>query len=142
MKDEPIRIILVDDHEGIRKSVRTFLEMHSHFDVIADCENGDCAISKAEQLVPDIMLVDINMSPMNGFDVTERVLERVPSVKIIALTINNQPKYATQILGLGAKGYITKTSPPKEIAQGILDVHNGGVYICHEVKNNMHLSEQ
>jgi len=137
MDNEPIRIIVVDDHAGIRRSIRIFLETDSRFDVIADCENGDCAIEKARQMLPDIMLVDINMSPMNGFVVTEKVLKIAPSVKIIALTINNQPRYATQMLELGAKGYITKTSPPKEITQGILDVHNGDVYICHEVRNHM-----
>jgi DNA-binding NarL/FixJ family response regulator len=62
--------------------------------VIADCDNGDAPIAEAERLQPDIMLVDINMSPLKGFMVTEKVLEKVPSVKIIGLSVNNQPKYA------------------------------------------------
>ncbi len=141
MANEPIRIILVDDHPIVRKSIRLLLESSPNFDVIADCEDGDSALEQAQQLIPDIMLVDINMSPMNGFTLTERVLEKIPSVKVIALSINIQPKYAIQMLEMGAKGYLTKTSPPKEITQSIIDVHNGGVYICNEVRKNMPPSE-
>jgi DNA-binding NarL/FixJ family response regulator len=83
------------------------------------------------------MLVDINMSPLNGFMVTEKVLEKVPSVKIIGLSVNNQPKYADKMIALGARGYLTKTSPMEEINKGIIEVQNGNLYICEEVKKYM-----
>lgn len=134
MNKKPIRIILVDDHPAVRRSMQLLLAENPLFEVIADCEDGQSAIEQAQLLIPDIMLVDINMSPLDGFAVTETVLKKNPSVKIIALSINNQLKYATQMLESGAKGYLTKTSPPKEIIQGIIDVHNGEVYICSEIK--------
>lgn len=132
-----IRIILVDDHKTVRKSWRTLLENNPRFQVIADCDNGDTAIREAEKLKPDIMLVDINMSPLNGFMVTEKVLEKVPGIKIIGLSVNNQPKYADKMIALGAKGYLTKTSPMEEINKGIVEVYNGNLYICEEVKRLM-----
>jgi two-component system, NarL family, invasion response regulator UvrY len=134
MTKNPIRIILVDDHPAVRRSMIMLLGTNPLFEVIADCEDGQSAIEQAQLLIPDIMLVDINMSPLDGFAVTEAVLKKNPSVKIIALSINNQLKYATQMLESGAKGYLTKTSPPKEIIQSIIDVHNGEVYICSEIK--------
>jgi DNA-binding NarL/FixJ family response regulator len=141
MSKEPIRIMLVDDHQIVRKSWKSLLENNPRFQVIADCDNGQSAIEQAEELIPDIMLVDINMSPLNGFTVTERVLETTPSIKIIGLSVNNQPKYAIKMVELGARGYLTKTSSLEEINHGILEVHKGEFYICEEVTRNMPASE-
>ncbi|MBI5858662.1 MAG: response regulator transcription factor [Sphingobacteriales bacterium] len=137
MLNTPIRIILVDDHKAVRKSWKALLENNPLFKIIADCENGDSAINEAERLHPDIMLVDINMSPLNGFMVTQKVLEKVPDVKIIGLSVNNLPKYADKMIALGAKGYLTKTSALEEIFYGIIRVYNGEIFICEEVKKQI-----
>ena len=141
MSTAPIRIIVVDDHKLIRESWKMILGDNQIFEVIAECENGHMAIEQAEKLIPDIMLVDINMSPLNGFEVTERIMGKMPSIKIIGLSVNNQPKYATRMLELGASGYLTKTSTAEEIKHGILQVYNGEQYICEEVRKNMPPSE-
>ena len=141
MNKELIRIMLVDDHKIVRKSWKNLLENNPRFQVIADCDNGQTAIEQAEELIPDIMLVDINMSPLNGFTVTERVLETNPAIKIIGLSVNNQPKYAIKMVELGARGYLTKTSSLEEINHGILEVHKGEFYICEEVTRNMPAAE-
>lgn len=141
MSNDPIRIILVDDHKLVRESWKILLESNPRFRVIADYENGHSAIEDAERLTPDVMLVDINMSPMNGFTVTEQILELLPSIKIIGLSVNNQPKYAVRMIELGARGYLTKTSPLEEINHGILEVYSGEFYICDEVRRQMPPSE-
>ncbi len=141
MNKEPIRIMLVDDHKIVRKSWKSLLENNPRFQVIADCDNGQSAIEQAEELIPDIMLVDINMSPLNGFSVTERIMETTPSIKVIGLSVNNQPKYAIRMVELGARGYLTKTSSLEEINHGIMEVHKGEFYICEEVTRNMPASE-
>jgi DNA-binding NarL/FixJ family response regulator len=137
MSNEPIRIIFVDDHKIVRESWRMLLENSPRLSIVAECENGHSAIEQAEKLLPDIMLVDINMSPLNGFDVTEIVSKTAPSVKIIGLSVNNEPKYATRIMELGARGYITKTSSLDEIKHGIMEVYYGKIYICEEVRRNL-----
>lgn len=141
MSNAPIRIILVDDHKLVRESWKMLLSNNQMFEVIAECENGHVAIEQAKKLIPDIMLVDINMSPLNGFEVTERIMDKMPSIKIIGLSVNNQPKYASRMIELGAKGYLTKTSTAEEIKHGIIQVHNGELYICEEVRKNMPPSE-
>ena len=83
MSDTPIRIILVDDHKIVRDSLKMMLHNNPRFQVIADCDNGSSAIEEAEKHMPEIMLVDINMSPMNGFDLTEKIKERFPSIHVI-----------------------------------------------------------
>jgi two-component system, NarL family, invasion response regulator UvrY len=132
---------LVDDHKLVRQSWKMLLESNPRFQIIADFDNGESAIEEARQLVPDVMLVDINMSPINGFAVTERLMETTPTIKIIGLSVNNQPKYAVKMMQLGAKGYLTKTSSLEEINHGIIEVHKGELYICEEVRKNMPPSE-
>ena len=113
------------------------LDNNPRFQVISICENGQSAIEEAQKLNPDIMLIDVNMSPVNGFTVTEKVMQLKLPVKIIGLSINNQFTYANRLLGLGARGFITKTSSLEEINHGILEVYNGECYICKEVRKNM-----
>jgi two-component system invasion response regulator UvrY len=137
MSSAQIRIILVDDHKMIRESWRTLLENNPRFKVIADCDNGLSAIGQARELMPDIMLVDINMRPENGFDVARHVNREFPSIRVIGLSVNNQPKYAIKMIELGARGYLTKTSSLEEIIHGINEVYNGNVYICEEVRKHM-----
>lgn len=142
MSGETIRIVLADDHKIVREAWKTLLENNPRFTVVADCENGEMAILYARELLPDILLVDLNMTPVNGFDVTRHVSDYHPSVKVIGLTLNNQPKYAIRLLKLGARGFLTKTSPLEEIILGILEVYEGNIYICDEVKKLLPPSDQ
>lgn len=134
MPDEQIRIILVDDHKLVREALGLLLESDRRFKVIKICVNGHDAIESVRLLQPDILLMDINMEPLNGFEVTEKIIEENNSVKIIGLSVNNLPSYAEKMLSIGAKGYMTKSSSFQEIVHGILEVHNGNQYIAEEVK--------
>jgi len=135
MRKEQIRIILVDDHKLVRQSWKMLLENNPRMEVVADCENGTTAIEQAQKLSPDIILVDINMSPDNGFIITEKL------VQMIGLSANNQPKYASRMMELGARGYLTKTSSLEEINHGINEVNEGRFYICNEIKKHLPPSE-
>lgn len=137
MKNEPVRIILVDDHPLVRESWKLLLESNPRFQILADFSSGAEALAQLPALKPDILLVDINMSPMDGFLVTKNAVLLQPELRIIGLSVHNQPKYATRLLQLGAKGFLTKTSSLEEITQGILAVYNGKIYICDEIKRNM-----
>jgi DNA-binding NarL/FixJ family response regulator len=132
-----IRIILVDDHHLARQSWSMLLGYDERFSVICECENGEDAIKQARQMTPDVMLVDINMHPLNGFEVTQQVLQANPSIRIIGISVNNHPSYANRMLAIGAHGFITKGSPYEEVAHAIMEVYNGEKYICNEVKNMM-----
>ena len=136
-----IRIILADDHKIVRESWKALLEHKPGFRVVADCNNGADAVQQAKQLLPDIMLVDINMTPGNGYAVTSQVAAELPSVRVIGLSVNNQPKYALKMVALGARGYLTKTSSLEEISHCIREVHNGNIYICEEIRKHLPSSE-
>ena len=137
MKDKPIRIMLVDDHPLVRESWKLLLENSPRFQIVADFSAGAEALEQLPPIKPVILLVDINMSPMDGFTVTKKAILLLPELRIIGLSVHNQPKYATRLLQLGAKGFLTKTSSLEEITQGILAVNNGKIYICEEIKRNM-----
>lgn len=138
MNNHPIRIILVDDHKLARESWSMLLDYDIRFSVIKECENGPDAIQEVSRLKPDILLVDINMYPLNGFEVTQKVLEADPSMKIIGISVNSQPSYANKMLELGARGFVTKGSPFEEITHAIVEVHNGRNYVCNEIRNMQH----
>jgi DNA-binding NarL/FixJ family response regulator len=137
MNPELIRIIIADDHQLIRETWKLLLEQDKRFTVIAQCSNGTEAIDAAEQHRPHIILMDINMHPVNGFEATRKIVAQTPGVKIIGISVNNQPSYARNMLQLGAKGYVTKNSSKEEMTNAILTVHNGGQFICEEVKSKM-----
>lgn len=135
MNNDPIRIILVDDHKLARESWSLLLDYDARFSVIKECDNGHDAIQEVSLLRPDILLVDINMYPLNGFEVTQKVLEADPSMKVIGISVNNQPSYANKMLEIGARGFVTKGSPFEEITHAIVEVHNGRNYVCNEIRN-------
>ncbi|MEI9913150.1 MAG: response regulator transcription factor [Bacteroidota bacterium] len=130
---DPIRIILVDDHQLVRESWKLLLTQDHRFEVIAQCSNGEEAIEQAKNLVPDIMLMDINMSPVNGFEATKKITETTPSIRIIGVSANNNPRYATKLLSLGGKGFVTKTSAFGELKTAIQKVYDGEIYLCEEI---------
>jgi DNA-binding NarL/FixJ family response regulator len=137
----PIKIILVDDHELVRESIKTLLEKDSRFHVIYQCKNGVDAIEQAKNLQPDIIIMDINMTPVDGFEATKKIVQEFPAIKIIGISINNNPKYATKMLSLGAKGFITKTSAFAELKSAIQKVYDGENYICQEIKKKLPAQE-
>lgn len=140
MSTAPIRLILVDDHKIVRESWSLLLGYDNRFSIIHECDNGQEAIEHAISLSPDIILVDINMYPSNGFEVTQKVLETNPTAKIIGISVNNQPSYANRMLAIGGMGFVTKGSPFEEVTHAIIEVHKGNRYVCNEVKNIMNNS--
>lgn len=130
-----ITILLVDDHKLIRDSWSFILNSDPRFRVIGETSNVDEAVSIAKDKKPGIVLMDINMSPVNGFDGTKLVIKYSPSSKVIGISMHSMPAYARRMLQLGAMGYITKNSSKDEMLKAIIEVDEGKKYVCEEVKN-------
>lgn len=130
-----ITVLIVDDHTLIRETWSFLLGRNENFDVIAEVGDGQKAIDIARDKRPNIVLLDINMTPLNGFDVLKMIRKQSPGTKVIAVSMHSQPAYAKKMLRMGAKGYVTKNSPRQEMLDAIMDVYNGNTYICQEVKN-------
>jgi DNA-binding NarL/FixJ family response regulator len=116
----------------------TWYDRHGEcYSTIKECASGHEAISEATSSDPHVILMDINMAPVNGFEATKKILQKAPHIKIIGISINNQPSYARNIMQLGAKGYVTKNSSREEMITAIHEVMSGKTYICKEVQQKI-----
>jgi len=130
-----ITILIVDDNNFMRETLKFLISRVSNFKLVGEATSGQEAISMAQEHSPDIILLDINMSPINGFEATRKILKQNPQTRIIGLSVHKQPSYAKNILQLGARGYLTKSSPHKEIIQAINSVYEGKEFVCSELSD-------
>jgi DNA-binding NarL/FixJ family response regulator len=103
--------------------------------VIGETNSGDEAIEIAKNKRPQIVLMDVNMTPLNGFEATKLVRKYSPGSKIIGISMHSMPAYARRMLQMGAMGYVTKNSSKDEMIEAIVEVSSGKKYVCDEVKN-------
>lgn len=134
---QKISVMIADDHKLIRETWSYILNNDDRFEVIAECGDSELAVEIAREKKPDIILMDINMMPITGFEATERIRKLSPGSKIIGVSMHSQPAYAKKMLQIGAKGYVTKNSSREEMIKAILEVFGGNKYICDEIKNNI-----
>ena len=129
-----ISILIADDHQLIRDTWTIILNSDLRFEVVAVASSGEQAVELAKAICPDIVLMDINMGNLNGLDATKLVKSFSPSSKIIGISIHAVPDFAKKMLKMGASGYITKNSSREEFIQAILEVQQGRIFICNEIK--------
>jgi DNA-binding NarL/FixJ family response regulator len=132
---DKITILLVDDHKLIRESWSFILSSDIRFDVIGATSDVNEAVEIVKSKKPKIVLMDINMTPINGFEATKLVRKFSPGSKIIGISMHSMPAYAKRMLQMGAMGYVTKNSSKDELLSAIVEVNNGKKYVCDEVKN-------
>lgn len=137
MMKKKITILIVDDHQLIRETWAFILNRDPRFTVIAQCSNAGDAIKLAIELKPQIVILDINMSPITGIEAAANIRKHAPCSKIIGVTMHSQVSFVKKLLKLGATGYVTKNSPHSELIDAIINVSEGRRYICSEVKNNL-----
>lgn len=134
---EKISILIADDHTLIRQAWYIVLNNDSRFKVVAQCSSGEEAIEKAKQVNPDVIIMDINLPGISGFEATKRLTVSSPGSKILAASQHAQAAYVSSMLEAGARGYITKGSEIDEMCTAILEIHKGRKYICREIKNKL-----
>ncbi|RYY56424.1 MAG: response regulator transcription factor [Chitinophagaceae bacterium] len=134
-----IRVVIVDDHQVIRTSWKILFGTDERFEVVAVLKSGQEAIDQVPGLRPDAILMDINMFPINGFETTEQLLRIAPGTRVIGISANNYPGYAQKMMAIGARGFVTKSSPFDELTRAVVTVSEGGTYICQEINR---LSDQ
>ncbi|HZK63792.1 MAG TPA: response regulator transcription factor [Puia sp.] len=132
-----ISILIADDHKLIRETWTYILNNDVRFKVIASCEDSEEAIRLTRQTHPDVILMDINMTPFSGMEATRRIREVWSRSRIIGVTMHSQPSYARKMMQIGASGYVTKNSSREEMMEAIVTVHAGNKYICSEIKEIM-----
>lgn len=132
-----ISILIADDHQLIRDTLTIILNDDIRFEVVAVASSGEQAVELAKAICPDIVLMDINMGNLNGFDATKLVKSFSPSSQIIGISMHAMPDFAKKMLKMGASGYVTKNSSREEFIQAIIEVQQGRIFICNEIKETL-----
>lgn len=117
-----IRILLVDDHTVMRRGLASMLRHETDIEIVGEAENGQEAIEKAHQLVPDVILMDISMPRMNGLEATRLIHAELPSIRIIGLSMFDEEERAAAMIDAGASAYTAKCQPPEVILAAIRNV--------------------
>lgn len=131
----PITILLVDDHKLVRESWASILNSDPRFQVIGEANAGDEAVELASTRKPKIVLMDVNMLPMSGFEATRLIRKVSPDSQVIGVSMHAMPAYARKMFQMGAMGYVTKNSSKDEMFAAIIEVDKGKKYVCEEIKN-------
>ncbi|OPY12205.1 MAG: Oxygen regulatory protein NreC [Syntrophus sp. PtaB.Bin001] len=124
-----ITVILADDHKIIRDGLRTLIESQSGMQVIAEAENGRETIKLAKELQPNVVIMDISMPDLNGIDATREIVNSIPGVKVIALSMHSDRRFVTGMLSSGASGYLLKDCAFEELAKAIKTVVANHTYL-------------
>jgi len=120
-----IRVLLVDDHDFFRQGAKSLLEQADGIEVIDEAENGAVAIEKCRELLPDVVLMDINMPVCDGLQATREIKREYPYVKILILTVSETEKSLFEAVKSGASGYVLKTANPSLVVDSIRRVNSG-----------------
>lgn len=132
-----IKVLIVDDHALVRMGIRRLLEDLPDVEVVAEAESGEVALAMVKSHKPDVVLLDMKMPGIDGWEVTRRLKKSNPYVKVIAVTaISNEPM-PSRVLQLGAMGYLTKESGAEEMAAAIRKVYIGEKYLSAAIAQKM-----
>lgn len=132
-----IKVLVVDDHALVRIGIRRLLEETEDIQVVAEAENGEDALLCVKKYQPDIILLDLKMPGVDGWEVIRRLKHSVKSIKIIALSSLSMEPWPSKVLQLGAMGYLTKESSLDEMTTAIRRVYRGERYLSSELAQRM-----
>jgi DNA-binding NarL/FixJ family response regulator len=125
--------LLVDDHALVRAGIRALIEGKAGIEVIAETGEGHEALRLIEELRPDLILLDITMPVINGFEVLERIAKKYPETRVIILTVHEGSEYALRAMRAGAAGYLPKSAASNELEEAIATVAHGGTYLSRRI---------
>lgn len=126
---KPIRVLLADDHALIRAGIRVLLERMERVEVVGEAEDGRHAMKLIQELRPDVVLLDLQMPGLSGFEVLQETTEKFPDVKIVVLSVHDTEEYALRALRSGAAGYLPKSAASAELELAIDQVSRGKQYL-------------
>lgn len=124
-----IRLLLVDDHEVVRRGLQMLLENEADLDIVGEASTGGEALELVKTLEPDVVIMDIALPDMSGIDATRRIKEAHRDVAVVVLTIHEDQQYFFEMLQAGASGYVPKRAAPADLITAIRAAHRGEMYI-------------
>jgi two-component system invasion response regulator UvrY len=136
-----IRILLADDHAMLRAGLRALLSDERDFEVVGEAGDGREAVALAEELRPDVVVMDISMPGIGGLEAIDRILAREPAARILVLSAHEDAMHARRVLKAGAVGYLTKRSAAEALMQAIRQVHQGKTFLEAEIAQQLAMQQ-
>ncbi|MES0881430.1 response regulator transcription factor [Roseibium sp. SCP14] len=130
---KPVRVLLADDHELVRDGIRARLRKVPDLEVVGEATNGRDAVSLAQDLRPDVLLMDVSMPVMNGLEAATEIRRTRPEIAVLILSVYDNPEYVRGVVQAGARGYILKDISAAEMITAITSVASGGYYFSSAV---------
>ena len=122
------RVLLADDHTLVRAGVRKILEGHGGFEVVGEVASGEEALRALEAVAPEVLVLDLTMPGLDGFELLRRARSQSPELKLLVLSMHAEPAYVARAVREGAHGYLVKDSAVQELVAAIEEVVQGGAY--------------
>jgi DNA-binding NarL/FixJ family response regulator len=126
---QPVRILVVDDHGIVRDGIALLLARESWLQVVGFAASGETAIWAAVRSEPDVIIMDLVLPDLNGVDATQRILQRLPRTRVIALSASHSAEHVHQAMRAGARGYVTKEALGTELVAAVRSVLAGDLYL-------------
>ena len=130
-----IKVLLVDDHQIVREGLRVMLEKEHDITIVGEAEDGRRAEQLAQELVPDVIIMDVAMPDLNGIEATRQITAKLSGVKIIALSMHNDRRFVLNMLKAGAAGYILKDDAFQSLSKAIRTVMSNKSYLSHQISD-------
>src|SRR5580704_703704 len=127
------RVLIVDDHAFIRRGVQTILHAFPEWEFCGEADNGKDAIRLAEELKPEVIIMDLSMPVLNGIEATRAIRRAQPSVKVVLLTLHESAELVRNAFRAGARGYLLKTDAEQELVKALTVVVGEGAYISPKI---------
>jgi len=128
-----ISVLLADDHAVVRDGLRALLEAQTDIEVVGDAANGREVLRLAQQLHPDVVVMDIAMPELNGVEATQQMHDAYPSTQVLILSMHSTTEHIFRALQAGARGYLLKDSAGAEVADAVRVVHAGRRYLSQKI---------
>jgi len=124
-----LRILLADDHEVVRRGIRSVLQTQPDWEVCAEASNGREVVEQALRLRPDIVVIDISMPEMNGLEATRRIVQQIPDQRVLILTMHDNERLFRDVIQAGAKGVLLKTDASQDLIQAVEALHQHKTFL-------------
>lgn len=128
-RGRPCRVVLADDHAVVREGLKALVDAQPDFHVVGEAADGEAAWRLACELRPDVLVIDLSMPGLGGAEAAARVRRDCPEVRVLVLTVHEEPVYLGALLRAGATGYVLKRAAPADLVRAIRTVVGGGTYL-------------
>jgi two-component system invasion response regulator UvrY len=133
----PIRVVLADDHEMVRQALARILEESGRVTIVAQTGDGPEVVSLTRSTLPDVVVLDYTLPNHDAPQVIGMLLDAVPQVRVLVLTVHENIHYAVRVLETGAQGYLIKSAAVDELVDAIEKVHKGGIYLSNKISDDV-----